>query len=158
MEHTWLAQWGYLAVVVGTFVEGEGTLLAASVLAQQERLCWSWVVACGALGSVSWSQLWFRTGRRLGDTLLTRRPEWRARGERVQRALASWACAYLLGCRFVVGMGTAAPAIFGAAGFSPRRFLVMDALGAVIWSAVISAMGWGAGAGWLLLTRALAGA
>jgi membrane protein DedA with SNARE-associated domain len=153
MTDTWLAHWGYLAVAVGTFIEGEATLLAAGALAQRKALLWPWVVACGCLGSVTWSQIWFRMGRTLGSALIERRPRWRTRAERAQRGMTRHAAWYLLMCRFIVGMGTASPAVFGAAGFSPRRFLVLDALGAIAWSAAISGAGWGASAGWHSFTN-----
>ena len=156
MNHACLAHWGYLAVAVGTFLEGEATLLAAGAIAQRQNLYLPWVVLCGALGSIAWSQLWFRAGRRLGDALYQQRPEWRARASRVQRAIQSYACGYVLVCRFIIGMGTAGPAMFGAAGFSPRRFLLLDALGAALWSAALSATGWGVSSGLFALTGACA--
>lgn len=158
MNHAWLTHWGYLAVVLGTFVEGEGTLLAAGAVAQQQVLFLPAITACGALGSMAWSQLWFRSGRRLGGALLELRPEWRARAARVQHAIARHACGYLLACRFIVGMGTAAPALFGASGFCPRRFLLLDALGALLWSAALSTAGWGAGKGLGVLLQLHGGA
>ena len=147
MNQAWLSHWGYLAVVVGAFVEGEGTLLAAGAFAQQQTLFLPAIAACGALGSIAWSQLWFRTGRRLGSALLDTRPEWRSSAARVQQAIARRAACYVLACRFIVGMGTAAPALFGAFGFPPRRFLLLDALGAALWSAALSLAGWGASRG-----------
>jgi len=158
MNHAWLAHWGYLAVFVGTFLEGEGTLLAASAIAQRQALVLPGIVACGALGSLTWSQLWFCTGRRLGGALLTRRPEWAERATRVQCAIARYACGYVLACRFIIGMGTAAPALFGAAGFSPRRFVLLDALGAALWSAAVSSAGWGVSKGLTALLHTAGGA
>lgn len=152
MNHAWLAYWGYLAIVAGAFVEGEATLLAAGAVAQRDTLQLPWVIVCGALGSIAWSQLWFRTGRRLGLTVLDRHPEWRARANRVQHAIARYASIYLLVSRFIVGLGTASPALYGAAGFPPRRFLCWDVLGAGLWSATITVAGWGVGMGFFALT------
>jgi membrane protein DedA with SNARE-associated domain len=154
MNDAWLVQWGYLAVATGAFVEGEATLLAAGAVAQRHSLFLPGIVVCGALGSFAWSQLWFRTGRKLGATLLQQHPEWRTRAARAQHAIKRYACAYLVSCRFIVGMGTAAPALFGAAGFSPRRFMIVDALGAALWSTAFSCTGWGVSKGLIVLGHA----
>jgi membrane protein DedA with SNARE-associated domain len=145
--HEWLAQWGYVAVVVGTFIEGDAILLAAGALAHQHSLLLPCVMLCGFIGSAVWSQLWFQAGRYAGFALFAPRPRLMAHVERVQCFMRKYAGLYLLGFRFVAGMGTASPAMFGASGFSPRRFLLLDAVGAAIWSAAVSCVGWGLGAG-----------
>jgi membrane protein DedA with SNARE-associated domain len=153
MTHAWLVEWGYLAVVIGAFVEGEATLLAAGALAQQRMLILPLVVISGSVGSLAWSQLWFRAGRYGGRALLDKHPHWQCHAERVQRGMQRYASVYLLLSRFLIGMGTASPAIVGATGFSSRRFLAWDALGAVTWSAALGCSGWalstGARALWL---------
>jgi membrane protein DedA with SNARE-associated domain len=142
MTQAWLVEWGYLAIVVGAFVEGEATLIAAGALAQQRILILPLVVISGSLGSLAWSQLWFRTGRHAGRALLDRYPHWQAHAARVQRGLARYASVYLLLSRFIIGMGTASPALIGATGFPPRRFLAWDVIGALGWSAALCCSGW----------------
>jgi membrane protein DedA with SNARE-associated domain len=143
----WLTQWGYLAIVVGTFIEGDAILLASGALAQRHVLWLPWVVLCGCIGSTAWSQLWFQAGRATGFALIARRPRLVARVVRVQRFMHRYAGAYLLGFRFVAGMGTASPAVFGVSDFPARRFFALDAIGAGLWSAALSGAGWGLSAG-----------
>ena len=142
MTQAWLVEWGYLAIVIGAFVEGEATLLAAGALAQQRVLILPLVVISGWLGSMAWSQLWFRTGRHAGRALLDRHPQWRPQVARVQRGMQRYASVYLLLSRFLIGRGTASPAIVGATGFPLRRFSAWDALGALAWSAALCGSGW----------------
>ena len=157
MIHAQFADWGYLAIVLGVFLEGEVTLMAAGALAQHDSLLLPGVVASGWLGSFLWSQLWFRAGRRAGYALLDRHPEWRARVARVQQRVSQFAAGYMLLCRFIAGLGTASPAALGAMGFSPRRFALLDALSAAMWSAAVSCTGWGVGFGVRRLTLWMGG-
>jgi membrane protein DedA with SNARE-associated domain len=143
----WLAHWGYLAVAVGACFEGEAVLLAAGALAHQRTLALPWVALCGCLGSIAWSQAWFQTARHLGPRLIARRPRLQARAEQVRVRIARYAGWYVLVFRFIAGMGTASPAVLGASGYPPRSFLAFDALGAALWSAAVSGMGWGLGLG-----------
>ena len=142
-----LARFGYAAVLVGAFVEGELVLLAAGALAQSQRLYLPLVVVAGALGSVAWGQTWFQIGRASGAALLARRPAWRGRAQRVERWLSSSGAWVLLGGRFLAGMGTVLPSVIGASGMSRRRFSVLDTLGALLWSVAFSSAGFGVGAG-----------
>jgi membrane protein DedA with SNARE-associated domain len=151
------SHWGYVAVVMGTFIEGEAVLIAAAALTHGHGLALPWVIVSGCIGSTAWSQLWFQTGRRAGLALLTRRPQLRARVERAQSWQRRHGQACILGCRFLLGMGTALPAFFGLSGFSARRFAVLDVIGAAAWSAAVSGAGWGLGLGFAKLFSAAAG-
>ncbi len=142
-----LARFGYAAVLVGAFVEGELVLLAAGAVSQSQRLSLPLVVVAGALGSVAWGQTWFHIGRASGAALLVRRPAWRGRAQRVERWLSSSGAWVLVGGRFLAGMGTVLPSVIGASGLSRRRFTVLDTLGALLWSVAFSCAGFGVGAG-----------
>lgn len=143
-----LPAWGYLVILVGAFVEGEAVLISAGALAQRGSLSLPWVVLAGCVGSLAWSQCWFRVGRQLGSSLIQRRPAWQARVDGLENWLGRNAPIMVLGFRFVAGMGTVAPAFFGAIRYPARRFIGFDIPGAALWSFAFA----GAGS-WL--TRAL---
>lgn len=147
MFESLIAHWGYAAIALGAFVEGEAVLLAAGALAQHGALSLPLVVCAGALGSVGWAQLWFRLGRRFGRAALERRPAWQARSEEMRRWLARYGAGFVLGFRFVSGIGTAAPVLLGASGYRLARFTAVDVIGAGLWAAAFSSAGFGAGAG-----------
>jgi len=139
-----LTQFSYLAVVVGSFVEGELVLLAAGALARTGRLSPVLVALAGSLGSLAWNQVWFRVGRRAGQQLLTRHPTWRARTQVLEQWLSSYGRGVLVLGRFAPGMGGVLPATVGASGLAIRRFVPFDVLGALIWSGTYTAVGYGA--------------
>lgn len=142
-----IARWGYLAVGIGTFIEGETVLMAAGALARKGLLGLPLLLACAIAGSIAWSQLWFHTGRRAGSFALERRPQWRARAAELDRFMAQHGRSFVIAFRFVAGMGTVCPALLGASGYPARRYLLLDAIGAVVWSVAFTAIGWGLSAG-----------
>lgn len=141
-----IVRWGYLAVVLGTFFEGETILVAAGALAHRGYLSLPLVVLCAFLGSVAGDQLWFQLGRRYGQPFLDRRPAWKKRAAAVQRHLLRFGDLFVLGFRFLVGVRTVTPALLGASGFSRARFAWLNALGGALWSAVIGGAGYVLGA------------
>jgi hopanoid biosynthesis associated protein HpnK len=147
MLATLSAELGYAAVACGAFVEGEAVVLSAGALAHAGKLGLPGVVLAGACGSFIWGQVWFSVGRVVGPTLLARRPNWRSRASAVDRWLERAGPWVVVGGRFVAGMGTVLPAVIGASGFRRARFVLLDAIGAFLWSTVLSVAGFGVGRG-----------
>ena len=140
-----VVHWGYLGVSIGTFIEGEAVLIAAGALARRGILSPVMVAACALAGSMAWSQLWFRIGRRAGSPALRVRPRWTARVQRCERGLQRNASLFVIGCRFIAGMSSVSPAVLGASGYPLRRFMPLDTAGAALWVCVFGGAGWGLG-------------
>lgn len=147
-----IIRWGYWAIAVGSFFEGEAVLIAGGAFAHKGLLELRWVMLVAFLGSVAGDQLWFQVGRRLGHSLLQRRPQWQARVVRVQGWLARYGMVFVFGFRFVYGVRTITPALLGASGYPLSRFLPLNLAGGAVWAAAVGAGGWALGAG---LARAL---
>ena len=144
-------RYGYLMVVAGVIVEGDATLVAASILAHRGYLKLGVVIALGALTSLTMNQVYFWLGRRHGVHRVAK-----ADGRKLFRNIvhhtrrhAIW---LVLLSRFVFGFRMAIPATVGALGMSMTRFLIADIFGAIIWAGTLGATGYVAGhAGQLLL-------
>ncbi len=70
-----LSEYGYIAVFIGTFLEGESSLLAAGFFAHQRYMQLPIVVLIAFLGSFSGQLSWFLLGRYQGAKLLLRYPK-----------------------------------------------------------------------------------
>lgn len=146
MLESWITRWGYLALVFGTFFEGEAVLILAGALARKGLLHFPFVVLAAFCGSVAGDQLWFHLGRRFGRALLARRPAWRSKVDVVQRGLARRGDLFVFGFRFLYGLRTIAPVLLGMSEISGRRFTVLNFAGAALWAAALGGAGWAFGA------------
>ena len=133
-----LQQVGYPAVILRTFIEGEMSILLAAWIALRGFLEIEWVIVCAFLGTFASDQLWYFLGRRHGRRLLARRPRWRALGDKAQALLALHPDLWVLCFRFFWGMRTVMPIVIGLSGYSWRRYLVLDSIGAIIWAAALA--------------------
>ena len=146
-------RYGYVMVVAGVIVEGDATLVAASILAHRGYLKLSTVMALGAVTSLTMNQVYFWLGRRHGVDRVAKYD-----GRRLFRNIvhhtrkhAIW---LVLLSRFVFGFRMAIPMTVGALGVSMTRFLIADIFGAIIWAVTLGATGYVAGhAGQLLLSN-----
>jgi membrane protein DedA with SNARE-associated domain len=141
-----VSHWGYLAVGLGAFVEGEGVLLSAGALAHAGLLSLPLVVLAGALGSLAWGQAWFFLGTAYGQRFLEPRPKWRARAVAVEHWMRSYGSWLVLAFRFIAGAAIVLPVLFGASRYRRGRFLLLDGVGALAWAIVFACAGFGAGA------------
>jgi membrane protein DedA with SNARE-associated domain len=147
-----IARWGYLAILGGTFLEGETILLAGGAMAHRGLLSLPLVIACAFAASFLGDQGWFFAGRRYGPGLIARRPSWSVPAERVRQWLTRYGAVFVLAFRFIYGIRILTPVLLGANGYPASRFVPLNALGAAIWSTAVASVGWAVGEG---LTRAL---
>jgi membrane protein DedA with SNARE-associated domain len=134
--------YGYIALLIGTFFEGETILLLGGLAAQFGYLELPWVMAVAFVGSLSGDQFWFFVGRRYGNTLLARFPTWQQRVEKVHDVLRRYETPVLLGFRFFYGFRNLTPFVVGMGRVRTSKFVLLNAIGAAIWSITISGAGY----------------
>jgi membrane protein DedA with SNARE-associated domain len=144
MEH-WIAEYGYLAVLVGTFLEGETIVVLGGVAAHQHILQTEYVMLAAFVGSFLGDQALYIAGRLWGPRVLARLPSWRPRVEQALGILSRHQVAFILGFRFLYGLRAVSALAIGMAGVKPVRFLVLNAVSAAIWAFSITALGYVAG-------------
>lgn len=137
-----IQHYGYLAVVVGTFLEGETILVLAGLAAHLGYLELPWVMAAALTGSFTGDQIYFRLGRRHGPGILARRPAWRPRVDRVLRLLERHQNLLILGCRFTYGLRTITPFALGLSRVRALRFLLLNFVAAAAWSVTVAGAGY----------------
>ncbi|WP_263143906.1 DedA family protein [Pseudomonas sp. RIT-PI-AD] len=136
-----LHDFGYFALFLGTFFEGETVLVLAGFLAFRGYLDINLVVLTAFFGSYAGDQLWYYLGRLKGRSLLQRKPHWQAMGDKALNHIRRHPDIWVLSFRFVYGLRTVMPVAIGLSGYPPLRYLLLNGLGAAVWAA---ALGWAA--------------
>ena len=146
-------QYGYLMVVAGVIVEGDATLVAASVLAHRGYMKLSVVMVLAAVTSLIMNQVYFRLGRRHGVDRVAK-ADGRPLFKNIVHHTRKHAIWLVLLSRFVFGFRMAIPMTVGALGMRARRFLIADIAGSIIWAVAMGVTGYAAGhIGDVLLTN-----
>jgi len=130
-----VAQYGYPAALVGAVFEGETVLVLAGLFAHRGILDLPLLIALGALGGAAGDIVYFTLGRRYGGALLERFPKFAPAAARVHALIERYPDLVVFGIRFLYGLRTVGPAVIGASAVSWPRFLLLNALGALVWSA-----------------------
>jgi membrane protein DedA with SNARE-associated domain len=136
------ATYGYLVLVLGSFAEGMPVMLFGGFAAHRGWLVLTPpVILAGAFGNFLACTVWFLVGRMLGTKLLERRPRWAKPVARMRARLERWEAPFILGIRFLPGLSTAGLIAIALSDVSTARFLVLNAVGALIWAASFGTLG-----------------
>ncbi|MDD2815114.1 MAG: DedA family protein [Thiotrichaceae bacterium] len=137
-----IQNYGYLAIFIGTFFEGETILVVGGILAQQGLLELPLVALAAFVGSFSGDQLFFQIGRIKGKALLDKRPSWKARAEKINDLLERYRDWIVLSFRFFYGLRNPTPFVIGMSSISTIRFMTLNGIGALVWAFTISTLGY----------------
>jgi membrane protein DedA with SNARE-associated domain len=145
LQH-FLQEFGYFALFLGTFFEGETILVLAGFLAFRGYMDINLVVVVAFFGSYAGDQLWYFMGRKHGRKLLARKPRWQMLGDRALEHIRKHPDIWVLSFRFVYGLRTVMPVAIGLSGYPPGRYLLLNGIGAAIWAAALGAAAYKFGA------------
>jgi membrane protein DedA with SNARE-associated domain len=137
-----VAAYGYPALFLGSLFEGETVLVIASFLAHRGYLELEWVMLVAFLATLTADQFFFYLGRRRGAALLDTRPAWKKRVGRVHGFLERHSNMAVLSFRFIYGLRALAPLVIGMSGYSARKFLILNVIGALLWVMVFGTAGY----------------
>ena len=137
--------YGYPAVLAGTFFEGETVLVFGAVAAKLGYLKLPWVIAIAFMGTLLGDQLYFYLGRQYGARWLGKSRLWFARAQRIERLLRHRQVALMLGYRFIYGIRSITPFVLGFSRVNPLRFLVYSLLSALVWACAVGLGGYALG-------------
>ena len=133
-----LQNYGYLAIFIGSLLEGEFIVITAGAIAYTGVLSITKVILFAFIGTLCAEQCFFYIGRFLGKKYLHKFPRFHKKIELAFELLREYQNSFILACRFIYGIRIVSPFIIGSARIHPARFAILNVIAALIW-AVISA-------------------
>ena len=140
-----IATYGYLAILVVTFIEGETIVILAGVAAHLGLLELPWVIAAAVAGSFSGDQLWYYVGRHWGPKIIAKRLSWQEGAQKVYKHLHRHQYWLILTFRFYYGLRNVTPFVVGSAHIPRLRFFSLNLTGAIVWAIIFAYVGYGLG-------------
>ena len=137
-----LHSYGYLALFIGAFLEGETIVLIAGFLAHQGYLQPVPAALCAFSGSLISDQCMFYLGRWKGNAVLRRFPRLERNAPRARDLLERYETSLILGFRFIYGVRNITPILMGMGRVDHWKFLFLNILSAAIWAASFVAAGY----------------
>jgi membrane protein DedA with SNARE-associated domain len=138
---TLLEQFGYLAVFLGTFLEGEAILIAAGFFASRGYLDVFPVTVVAFAGAYAGHLFWFWLGRVHGVKLLDRFPRMRRHFGKGIRVFERYGVAAIILTQWIYGLRITCAVIIGMSKIGLMKFFVYQALSCALWAVVITFTG-----------------
>jgi membrane protein DedA with SNARE-associated domain len=139
-----IQDYGYAAVLVGTFLEGDMVLVLGGFTAHLGYLKLPGVVLAAAISTFVRVSIFFFLGRYSPPVsrfaLLNR-----ARVVAVHRLVERYHLAVILAFRFFYGLGIITPIMLGMSRVPTAQFMILNSVGAMLWAAVIGLCGYAFG-------------
>jgi membrane protein DedA with SNARE-associated domain len=131
-----LAQYGLVAVFIGTFFEGEIVVIAGGLLARLGFLSLPMVLVIAFLATFLGDQFFFYLGRKKGTAFLEKRGRlhWRKRAEKVHDLIHNHQNKILFGYRFLYGLRIPTLFAIGTSELSTKKFVLLNLINSVVWS------------------------
>jgi membrane protein DedA with SNARE-associated domain len=120
---SFLEEFGYVALMVGTFFEGETAILIASSLIHEGFFSAAPTVLAGFAGSFVSDWLYYLIGRVNGKYFIDKRPKLKSRLAPVNVLFEKHRLPILLSYRFLYGFRVVIPIVIGMSGVRPIQFL-----------------------------------
>jgi membrane protein DedA with SNARE-associated domain len=139
---TIISQFGYPALITGLLLEGETVLVLAAFMAHRGYLNLSLVILIGFFTTFASDQFFFWLGRTKGNQFLEKKPAWRPNVEKARSLLGRNTTLLFIGFRFMYGLRTVMPFVFGISKLDPKRFVFLNFLGAFLWALIFGTAGY----------------
>ena len=139
---TFLQTYGYWALVIGTFLEGETILIIGGVAAHRGYLSLPLVILAAFIGTLAGDQLYFFIGRKKGKAFLDKRPSWRPGIDKAHNLLERYQALLILGFRFLYGLSTVTPFVIVMSRLKTGNFILLNITGALMWAVVFGTGGY----------------
>lgn len=129
-----LSTYGYLAILIITFLEGESIVILAGIAAYQGLMDVWVVLLCALVGSFCGDQFYYTIGRRYGSRLLDRWPTLRDKTEWAFKLVRKNETLFILSFRFIYGVRNVSPFVIAMSGVPRIRFMALNFIAALIWA------------------------
>ena len=141
-----LARYGAVGVFLGAAFEGQTAVIIGGMLAKQHLFpLWLNIVSATA-GSAAIDHLLFVGGRRFRTSPRVLRMASQPAFAKALTFIERFPISFILVFRFLYGLRLASPVAIGVSQTPTWLFTVMNMVAALVWSAVFTAVGYGAGA------------
>ncbi len=144
LEHL-LDTYGYPALFLGTFAEGETVLVLGGLLAHRGHLELAAVILTAFVAAVSGNQLYFYLGRRHAAGFLGRFPRLHAQAHAALRRIENHQVKWAFAMRFMWGFRIAMPVALGMTDMRASVYLWINLLTGAVWATLFALIGFSAG-------------
>ena len=137
----YIAKYGYVGVVIGTFLEGETTVLLGGIFSRLGYLSLLMVMLAAFIGTLLGDSTFFTIGRFFGKRIIERFEIIHKKVPLANKVIKKYGNFIIFTIRFLVGIRAVVLILLGCTNIRKTRFFIYSLLNAAVWSVFISVIG-----------------
>ena len=149
-EQSWglrlLPKYGYLAILVAAFWEGEVVLIAAGTLCGTGYLDWRLVILAAAIGGSAGDQIYFYAAHERAARAIKKSKRLSKWYPKISRFVLRHGTLAVLLSRFAAGLRITIPLVCATAGMPAKKYSVLNLISGFAWASFWVAISFQAGA------------
>src|SRR5215831_12145321 len=141
-----LPKYGYLAILLAAFWEGEVVLIAAGTLCGKGYLNWKWTILFAAIGGSAGDQIYFYAAHERAARLIKKSRRLSKWYPKISRFVLRHSTIGVLFSRFAAGFRISIPLVCATAGMPAKKYSVLSLTSGFLWASFWVAVSYQAGA------------
>lgn len=137
-----LIDWGYLAVALAVFIEGEIFLIMVGIAAATGLFHYSLVIVAATIGAILHDNSIFILSKFIGQKFIQQKASLRYKAEKSLKILEKHENLAILSIRFLYGLRTITILIVGLSKINKLKFIILDSISSFIWSIIYITIGY----------------
>ena len=129
-----LPKYGYLAVLLAAFWEGEVVLIAAGALCGSGYLDWRWTILAAAIGGSAGDQIYFYAAKDKAVTAIKKSKRLRRWYPRISQFVLRHSTVAVLLSRFATGLRITIPLVCVTAGMPAKKYSALSFVSGFTWA------------------------
>ncbi len=141
----YITQYGYIGIAVGTFLEGETTVLLGGIFSKLGYMHIFMVMLYAFVGTVIGDCTFFTIGRLFGRKIVERFAFIRGKAPLANRVIRRHGNFIVFIVRFLVGIRMVVLILLGCTNMRMSKFMIFNIVNSIVWSTIISFIGYAFG-------------
>jgi membrane protein DedA with SNARE-associated domain len=141
-----LPKYGYFAVLIAAFLEGEATLIAAGVMCGAGILDWRLTILAAAIGGSAGDQIYFYAAHERAAWAIKKSKRLSRWYPKIQRFVLRHATVAVLLSRFAAGFRISIPLVCATAGMPAKKYSTLNLVSGFAWASTWVAISYQIGA------------
>jgi membrane protein DedA with SNARE-associated domain len=138
----YIAKYGYIGIFVGTFIEGETTVLLGGIFSKLGFMSINKVMLWAFLGTFIGDCTFFSLGRIFGKNLIERYEFLSNKAILANRIIKKYGNFIIFMIRFLVGIRAIVLLLLGCTNIRLGKFVLFNAMNSVLWSILVTLIGY----------------
>lgn len=137
-----LTDWGYIAVALTVFIEGEIFLIMIGIATAATLFNYPLVIIAATIGAILHDNSIFIFSKFFGRKLILSKASWNCKANKSSAFLKKHETLSILSIRFLYGFRTVTLLIVGLSDIKRIKFICLDSISSLVWSFIYISIGY----------------